>query len=151
MASRKLSELLPQTQKKAEAWIDECRERGLNVWVTCTYRGQEEQDVLYLQGRKTLEEVNQARKSIGLYEIKESENKKVTWTRNSKHKSRRALDFALDVKGQEWNLKIDMNQNQIPDFEEAGKLAIQFGFIWGGTWEDPDYPHIQDDEEYPNA
>ncbi len=52
MASRNLSDLHPDLQPLANMFLRKCKGYGLNIIVTCTYRSNEEQDVLYAQGRK---------------------------------------------------------------------------------------------------
>jgi hypothetical protein len=116
-----------------------------------------EQDALYSQGRESLEIVNQKRKGCNLWVITEAENKRpVTWTMRSKHivtfdpnsgemvGRSRAFDFAI-VRDKQfiWEPKIDVNDNDIPDYEEVGIIAEKLGLIWGGRWKSPDRPHIE--------
>ncbi len=51
MASRALSDLHPTVSSMAQLALNECRRKGLEVLVTCTYRSNLEQDELYAQGR----------------------------------------------------------------------------------------------------
>jgi peptidoglycan L-alanyl-D-glutamate endopeptidase CwlK len=51
MASTKLTDLHPNLVPLAEKFLFECRDHGLNIKVTCTYRSPKEQDKLYSQGR----------------------------------------------------------------------------------------------------
>ena len=131
MSSRSLEDLLPGTRKKVVAWLDACDHPDVlpQVFLTCTYRSQAEQDGLWARGRT-------------------EPGRKVTWTRHSKHTERRAVDFALKMPNP-WDTKVDIDNDNIPDFLEVGQLAETFGLTWGGRWRTPDYPHVQDDEVYP--
>jgi peptidoglycan L-alanyl-D-glutamate endopeptidase CwlK len=130
MPSRSLDDLLPGTRAKVEAWLAACAAQVLApVFLTCTFRAQDEQDGLWARGRT-------------------APGPKVTWTRFSKHTERRAVDFALR-ETDPWDMKIDVDHDAIPDFLEVGQLAEKFGLTWGGRWRNPDFPHVQDDEIYP--
>lgn len=62
----------------------------------------------------------------------------------SNRKSSNAVDIAIMKDGKPtWNLKVSVNDNDIPDYKEAGMLAKKAGFEWGGDWDKPDYPHLQ--------
>lgn len=130
MASRDLNDLLPGTKKKVQAWLDACvTEIPEPVFVTCTFRDQAEQSGLWAKGRT-------------------EPGRKVTWARHSKHTERRAVDFALRLPDP-WDMKVDTDHDEIPDFLEVGRLAETFGLTWGGRFKsNADYPHVQDDEIY---
>ena len=81
---RDILELTPQAQKACNMFLAECKRQGLNVLITETYRSQERQNYLYEQGRTR-------------------PGKKVTWTENSRHTSRRAWDICKNVKGKEYS------------------------------------------------
>ncbi|WP_374420981.1 M15 family metallopeptidase [Chromobacterium sp.] len=51
MASRAISDLHPQLQPLAEAFVRRCRDAGVEALITCTWRSGAEQDALYAQGR----------------------------------------------------------------------------------------------------
>jgi hypothetical protein len=42
-----------------------------------------------------------------------------------------------------WSPKADINKNQIPDYEELGKLAESIGLTWGGRFKFRDYGHFE--------
>lgn len=116
-ACRDISELTEQAQKACKLFMDKCKAKGLNVLITETYRSQERQNYLYEQGRTR-------------------SGKKVTWTKQSRHTSRRAWDICKNVKGHEYD---DPNF-----FKECGKIAKELGITWGGTWTStPDTPHFE--------
>ena len=118
---RDISELTPNAQKACKLFMEECTRRGLNVLITETYRSQARQDYLYAQGRTR-------------------SGKKVTWTKNSRHTSRRAWDICKNVKGAEYS--------DASFFKECGKVAKKFGITWGGEWSTPDTPHFEVSENW---
>lgn len=114
---RDLNELLPEVKKGAELFLEECKKQGLNVLVTETYRSQARQDWLYEQGRTRA-------------------GKKVTWTKKSKHTSRRAFDICKNVRGKEYD-------NSDGFFKRCADIAVSIGFTAGYYWDKQDMPHIQ--------
>ena len=130
MASRELSDLRPSTRKKIDAWLIECaKEISQPIFLTCTYRSQEEHDKVYAQGRT-------APGSI------------VSWTRHTTHSERRSVDFAFRMPNP-FDLKADVDQDGIADFTEAGRIAQSLGLQWGVVLKNGrhvDLGHIQDNE-----
>jgi hypothetical protein len=131
VASRSLNDLLPGTKAKwlaVKAALPE-----LSIFEVCTYRSQEEQDGEWAKGRTT-------------------PGPKVTWTRHSKHTERRAVDFALKMPNP-WDLKADVDYDDIPDFTEVGRMAEKCDLQWGIIKADgmhADLGHVQDNEVYPS-
>lgn len=152
MASRKISDLTPNMQTLYLRFATAMREKGLFFTVTCTARTYAEQEALFAQGRKCLADVNALRSRVGLAPITEEANRrKVTWTLRSKHivhsenEKACAFDIVLldphnDLKGH-YDLKADVNSDQIPDYAEAGKLGECVGLKWGGHFND--YCHFE--------
>ncbi len=124
--SRKIEDLTRETQIAFKEFAAFMAQEGIPFMLTCTYRSQEEQDVLYAQGRTT-------------------PGKKVTWTHHSKHTERTAFDIAILKDGKPtWDTKVSVNGDDIPDYKQAGDIAVQCGLVWGGIWQtSPDYPHFQ--------
>lgn len=117
MPSRSLDDLIPEAKEKCQRWLSLCEAKGLRVRITQTYRSQEEQDHLYEQGRTLPGRI-------------------VTWTRNSKHTSRRAWDFVV------------INEDGSLNWDEAAyktpaELATVCGCEAGYYWRKQDCPHIQ--------
>jgi len=87
------------------------------------------------------------RKSCGLPLISRADFAgKVTWTVNSRHfpgadQKANAFDFAIDIPGHEYDIKLDENKTAGPDFVEAGKIAQGVGLRWGGEF--GDNPHVE--------
>lgn len=111
-----ISALTPSAQNACRLFLEECACDGLPVLITETYRSQERQNELYSQGRTT-------------------PGKIVTWTKNSRHTSRRAWDICKNIKGMEYS---DVNF-----FRACGKIAENLGITWGGNWKTPDMPHFE--------
>jgi hypothetical protein len=112
------------------------------------------QIALYMQGRLPVDETNMFRYQAGMKRITaEGNNHKVTWTLNSAHVTNkldeelnndlsRAFDIALFKYDRvHWDIKISVNCNEIPDYEEAGKIGEDVGLFWGGHFHD--YCHFQ--------
>lgn len=112
-----ISELTPKAQEACNAFLSLCRQRGLKVRITETYRSQERQNELYAQGRTSPGSI-------------------VTWTKNSRHTSRRAWDICQDIKGEEYD-------NSKGFFKKCGAAASELNITWGGTWSTPDMPHFE--------
>jgi peptidoglycan L-alanyl-D-glutamate endopeptidase CwlK len=120
--SRDTKDLTPRMQLKADLFKFKMQEQvAIPFMITSTYRSQEEQDAIYNQGRAT-------------------PGKIVTWTRSSRHTQRDAFDIALLRDGKPvWDTKVDVDEDHVPD-----KVGESCGLEWGGSWKNPDYPHMQD-------
>jgi len=120
-ACKDISELTPNAQKACKMFLAECESQGLKVRITETYRSQERQNYLYEQGRTRNGNV-------------------VTWTKHSRHTSRRAWDICKNVKGEEYSDK--------QFFEKCGEIAKSLNITWGGTWKQADTPHFEISENW---
>ncbi len=125
--SRKLEDLHPTVHTVVEGLLKMCQDTGIPILITCTFRSPEEQDELYTQGRtKPGKIVTNAR---GGY---------------SYHNYGLAFDFCVLKDGNPvWDLKVNVNENEIPDYNEVGELGESLGLEWGGAWPHPDFPHFQ--------
>jgi uncharacterized protein YcbK (DUF882 family) len=127
--SRKIEDLTPKTQELYWLFAEAMARARIPFMVTCTFRSQEDQDVLFQQGRTT-------------------PGKVVTWTRNSRHTKRTAFDIAILRDGKPtWDIKMSLNDNDIPDYQEAGTIGEMVGLTAGAFWKTPDFPHFQNDKE----
>lgn len=126
MPSRKISDLCEEMQAKAIAFAALMAQSGIPFVFTCTYRSQSEQDELYARGRT-------------------KPGKKVTWTKRSKHTERKAFDICIvDKQGKAlWDLKVDVNDDEVSDYVQAGELGERIGLVWGGRFRNPDYVHFE--------
>lgn len=145
MASTEIKDLVPEMQVKASIFSAKMAENNIPFVFTCTYRSQLEQDALYSQGRDPIKVINQLRHSAGLPTITEKQAKKVvTWVKTSKHTEGKAFDIAIGTRGKIfWDLKCDVNKDNIPDYEEAGKIGESIGLRWGGRFKFKDYVHFE--------
>ena len=116
-----IAELTPTAQEACKLFLYECEQQGLKVKITETYRSQERQNELYAQGRTKAGQI-------------------VTWTKKSRHTSRRAWDICQDIKGQEYS------DNSF--FKNCGIIAKGLDITWGGTWKTPDKPHFEISEDW---
>jgi len=123
--TRDLDELNPEFRKAVDLVLADlahwCKEHlpGREPVVIETYRSQERQDALYAQGRT-------------------ADGHIVTWTRNSKHTQRLAVDIGFSKTGRAgwWDAP-----------EKAWKyyahLARKHGLVAGYDFKNRDRPHIQ--------
>jgi peptidoglycan LD-endopeptidase CwlK len=121
MASRDIKDLTPEAAQKCEAFLAKANEKlrplNLEVFLTCTYRSQKEQDALYAQGRTV-------------------PGKIITWTKKSVHTQRRAWDVAIK----------DIRTNKLRwdgPWDLLGQVAGELEIAWGGRWIVRDRPHFQ--------
>jgi hypothetical protein len=161
MSSRDINLLTPSCKAKCLTMIDLAAKGGLvylKDWIiTCTARLVKEQIALYAQGREPLHVVNLYRRIAGLIPISAQDNlRKVTWTLKSKHlidlddgittnDLSRAFDFAV-VKDKKaiWDLKVSVDDDSIPDYEELASYGKQAGLNCGFYWKKQDPPHCED-------
>lgn len=159
--SRKIEYLHPDLRELYYEFDRRMKEAGITYIVTCTARTILEQIALYAQGRMDIGDVLKLREIAGLDTSIPIEQlkKKVTWTLNSKHVTNmfddelnndfaRAFDIAIikrtgDKAQALWNLKADVNENYIPDYEEAGQIGEELGLVWGGRWKTEDLCHFE--------
>jgi hypothetical protein len=146
MPSRKIEDLEPDFQQEIIDFEQKLEDEGL-TWFKrcCTYRSQAEQDALHKRGRYPLHIVNEAYKAVGLAPITAKENERpVTWRKVSDHTARRAVDYYIEWDGRYVSdIKADIDDNDIPDWEEFGEIAMECGLEWGGSWVKKDMPHVQ--------
>ena len=160
--SRDLNKATPRLKDFAEKLIAESKRiLGIDVFVVEVDRPYEVQVAYFAQGRDTLETVNKLRKRAELPPITEQQNKKITWTMNSKHITNlanddetddlsRAIDFGIkDSKGNyHGDAKTDLNKDGKADYKQIGIIGkmIDKDLVWGGDWKTPDYPHWEEPE-----
>lgn len=143
---------------KYMALKEECARMKIDFILTSVARTTKEQYALYSMGRETLENVNKLRKVAGLYLLKSNtENIKVTNTLVSKHlidlddsqkdnDLSRAFDIAILGPNMKptWDLKINVNKNEIPDYLEVANAGQKIGLVVGAFFKKfKDYPHYE--------
>lgn len=118
--SRDIAELHPKVREMAEAMLILCKDKGIDVILTSTYRDKESQDALYAQGRTT-------------------PGKKVTNAKGgqSMHNWRVAFDVVPVING-----KAVWNDDNL--WNRVGEIGESVGLEWGGRWSKfIDKPHLQ--------
>ncbi|MFA6509921.1 MAG: M15 family metallopeptidase [Candidatus Peribacteraceae bacterium] len=125
MPSRKIDDLIPAMRMKAAMFAAKMASEGVPFIITCTRRTQAEQDELYARGRT-------------------KPGRKVTWTRKSRHIDGEAFDICICKDGvPQWDGKVDVDLDGVPDYFEAGQIGESCGLVWGGRWKSPDFPHFE--------
>lgn len=119
--SRKITELHPKVATMAMMFIAECKEEGIDLLVTSTFRDNESQEALYAQGRTM-------------------PGKKVTNARGGQsfHNYRVAFDVVPIVNGKPvWDAKD-------PLWQVIGAIGKSCGLEWAGDWKSfKEFPHFQ--------
>jgi hypothetical protein len=83
--SRKIEDCIPEIQVKFREFAVKMAEEPIPFMLTCTARDVWEHIIIMLQGRVSLQVLNDIRIDYGLYKLSEEENKERTWTWFSKH------------------------------------------------------------------
>ena len=109
--SRDLNDLLPVVKDKVDTFLQSCKDSGIDLIVTSTYRDVESQDALYEQGRTTPGHI-------------------VTNARGgqSYHNYRCAVDVVPVVNG-----KCDWDGSH-PVWADVGRIGKESGLDWAGEW-----------------
>lgn len=118
ITAERLRTLRPDFRARAEMWLAECREAGLNVYVYCGARTCREQDALFAKGRA----VTRARGG------------------QSFHNYGRALDFVPLVANKKNPGFFDAGWEAAPLYKRAAAIAAKYG-MKALSWETP---HLQD-------
>lgn len=122
--SRDLNELFPSVADKARKMIALCKEQGIDLLVTSTYRDKESQNALYAQGRTTA-------------------GKRVTNARGGQsfHNWRVAFDVVPLRNGKPvWGTA----GADLELWKQVGTIGKAVGLEWAGEWRTfKEYPHFQ--------
>lgn len=117
-----ITKLHPKLQKKLQLLIQKCKEQGLEVQATETYRTVIEQDALYAKGRTAPGNI-------------------VTNAKGSSYSSMHQWGVAVDFCRKDGKPPYE-NSDQF--FEKVGNTATAIGLEWGGNWKlIKDKPHLQ--------
>lgn len=139
---RDFNELNGIVKSMLELALADIRKQGVNPLVVETYRSQERQNYLFCQGRFITECTAKGINSSFAKAYCTPKTAKVTWTLNSVHKGRKAVDVVpqRDINGKMtaiWNTKDSQTQIII-------KTMQKYGFEAGANWvTTPDSPHFQ--------
>lgn len=122
--SRQIEELLPQVQTLAKAFIERCKQEGIELLITSTYRDKESQAALFAQGRT-------------------APGKIVTNARagQSFHNYRVAFDIVPLRNGKPvWGIA---NEDAVL-WKKLGAIGVECGLEWAGEWRTfKEFPHFQ--------
>ena len=109
--SRDINELLPPVKVKVEKFKALCKESGIDLLITSTYRDNESQNALYAQGRTAPGKIVTNAKAG-----------------QSWHNFRCAIDVVPLVNGKPvWD-------GDDPIWVKVGKLGKEAGLEWAGEW-----------------
>lgn len=147
-SSRSLDDLHPLVKALAELAIEEIKSFGINPLIVETYRSQERQYYLYCKGRSLAQAtkgkvpLTKAIKYIAQLTKEKYKGGQVTWTLNSQHIQKRAIDVIPQrrINGKMtaiWNAR---------DTETRKIIATmsKYGFEAGANWTtNADSPHFQ--------
>jgi|SRR6187551_474910 len=114
----KIAQLKPKVAQMAREFIAKCKQAGFDLFIDCTYRSPEEQDILYARGRTTPGSIITNAKGG-----------------QSLHQYGVAFDCYPVVGG-----KIIFDST----YRQTAPIAKACGLEWGGDWTSfPDRPHFQ--------
>jgi peptidoglycan L-alanyl-D-glutamate endopeptidase CwlK len=130
MPSRAIMHLHPDIREKCGQFLDLCRAQSIDILITCTYRSNEEQAVLYAQGRT-------------------APGKIVTWAKpgESKHNlvdgQGRPAAKAFDVVPLRLGKPVWDDTDKI--WMDVGAIGESLGLEWAGHWPQGkrEFPHFQ--------
>jgi peptidoglycan L-alanyl-D-glutamate endopeptidase CwlK len=119
--SRNLADLIPQAKERVEKFIELCKNAGIDLLITSTYRDIESQNALYSQGRTTVGKIVTNAKGGDSY-----------------HNYRCAVDVVPLINGKpDWD-------SSSPIWSKLGKLGKEAGLEWAGDWRSfREFAHFQ--------
>lgn len=121
--SRKVDDLHPYVAKLCHSFIDKCKDEGIDVIITSTFRDHESQNALYAQGRTAPGSIVTKAKGG-----------------QSMHNWKVAFDFVPNRNGK---LVWGTTGADLAVWERCGVIAESVGLEWGGRWKFKDMPHCQ--------
>lgn len=135
---RDIKQLNQLCQLLLNAAIAEIKENGVHPLVTETYRSKARQQFLYCQGRTVAEAVKGGvPKAIAIKYCNSKVGEK-TWTMNSIHIKKNAVDLVPQRGGKA------IYNTKDKDTQKVIKIMSSFGFEAGANWTStPDSPHFQ--------
>lgn len=129
MASRSFADLDGRLVPLAYKFESLCKEAGIDIIFTCTYRSNEEQAAAYAQGRtKSGRIITDAKPGESKHNIVDA----------ARRPSSQAFDVVPIVNG-----KCDWDAND-PVWQKLGEIGESLGLEWAGRWVHfKEYPHFQ--------
>lgn len=118
--SRSIDDLNPKVKPLCEAFIAKCKENGIDILITSTFRDFDSQNALYATGRTTIGANAKPTKPMG--DI-------VTNAKGGQsfHNWKVAFDFVPIVNG-----KAQWSDEKL--FHRCGEIAESVGLEWAGRW-----------------
>lgn len=135
---REIAELNPLCQVLLNKALEEIKAAGINPLVVETYRSQNRQNYLYCQGRTINQVTLKGITTSFARAYSNPKSRQITWTLNSIHTMRNAVDLVPQRKGKAiWN----SNDNET---KKIISIMTRYGFEAGANWStSPDSPHFQ--------
>lgn len=129
MGDRNISDLCPELQTLAQKFLDECKESGINAFLTETYRSCADQDDDYEQGRSMPGHIiTNARGGQSPHNCTNPDGEPAS----------KAFDFA--IQDESGILDWDVSDT---DWQRAIKIGESLGLVSGSTWHMKDNPHLE--------
>lgn len=131
--SRLLDDLHPDLQAKCHQFLDACSREGIDILVTCTYRSNEEQRLLYAQGRTAPGKI-----VTNALPGKSAHNH----VNPNGSPCSMAFDVVPMVHGKpDWNTH---DPQDLALWNRVGEIGKSFGLEWAGDWKTfKEFPHFQ--------
>lgn len=147
-STRDLSQLKPLVGAVAQMAFIEAKNKGIDVLLTETYRPLERQYYLYCHGRTVQEAIAggvpkvKAEKYVAQLKAEGHKGGKITWTINSIHIQKQALDA---IPQRVINKKMTAVWNSAdPQTKQLVSIMSKYGFESGANWlKNVDSPHFQ--------
>jgi peptidoglycan L-alanyl-D-glutamate endopeptidase CwlK len=146
ISAARLQEVHPVLSSRVTSLIDDCESNGLYLRVTQGKRSPNQQHALYMQGRASLEIVNDLRHAVGFPPILYEENQEVV-THADWLDSMHCYGLAVDVDPSEGTTMAPFNPDwdtQDPQWQKVLAIALNHGLAEGAQWTSVkrDYPHL---------
>lgn len=123
---RSLDKLHYKVKFMAELLIKKCNEQNIPIIITQTYRTKETQQEYYSWGRT---KINPFKKNMTKVTNLDGAKK------ISRHQTGLAFDICMGIKGKEYDIAL---------LSKVGKIAMDIGLTWGGSWKSfVDPPHFE--------
>ena len=130
----KIDLLRPEARPVFKRFLSALEKSGLQYVVLETIRTQEIQNAYYAQGRESIQEVNRLRKIAGLHPLDAEEAKRViTKSEHSAHQEGIAADIVPVLA--DGSIPWTITKENAHLWLSLGRLGMEAGLEWGGTWE----------------
>lgn len=137
--NRDINSLNSVARDAATLFINRCKEKGINIFVTEYRRTKERQMYLYCKGRTIGECIKVGIDKSFAEKYCSPNESQVTWTLTSNH-----------MEGFAWDIACSSPTPLYDNFtlSKAGIVARELGIEWGGDWKEKDTPHFQVDKNW---